>query len=431
MEPADRSEIVTDAFATDSESAGTCSIDEALAELRAGRFVILTDDEDRENEGDLICSAERVTPAMINFMIRQAAGKLCVPLTTETCDRLNLVPQTPVNTAEFGTAFTVSVDAAPEFGVTTGVSAGDRCKTIHRCIADDAKPADLRRPGHISPLTGKPGGVLVRAGHTEATLDLCRLAGLKPAGVLIEILKENGEVARMPDLRAFARRHDLKICTIAGLVEYRLQRERSVLRIESIPLENRFGRWMLHGYTSIQDREPHLALALGDIGQVDAEGNPVVVERPVLVRVHSQCLTGDVFGSHRCDCGEQLDDSMRIISEAGEGVVVYLRQEGRGIGLLNKLHAYRLQDEGLDTAEANERLGFPADKRDYGIGAQILRDLGLHSIRILTNNPKKVSRLEVYGLNVVEQRPLQVAARPQNRRYLDTKRTKFGHTLEL
>lgn len=407
-----------------------CSIEQALEELRAGRFVVLIDDEDRENEGDLICAAERVTPEMINFMIRQAAGKLCVPLTAETCQKLHLVPQTPVNTAEFGTAFTVSVDAGPEFGVTTGVSAADRCRTIHRCVAEEAKPEDLRRPGHISPLAGKPGGVLVRAGHTEATIDLCRLAGLTPAGVLIEILKDNGEIARLPDLVEFAERHELRVCTIAKLVEYRLQRERSVLRIESIPLENRWGRWTLHAYTSVQDREPHLAMALGPIGQLDDEGNPVPLNRPILVRVHSQCLTGDVFGSHRCDCGEQLERAMQIIGEAGEGVIVYLRQEGRGIGLMNKLHAYRLQDEGLDTVEANERLGFPADKRDYGIGAQILRDLGIKTIRVLTNNPKKVNRLKVYGLNVEEQRPLRVKPNPQNRRYLETKRTKLGHLLD-
>jgi len=405
-------------------------IADVLEDLRAGRMVILVDDEDRENEGDLVCSAERVTPDMINFMIRQAAGKLCLSLTAETCEKLHLYPQAAENTAEHGTAFTVSVDAAPEFGVSTGVSSADRCRTIQRCIADDAKPADLRRPGHISPLKGKTGGVLVRAGHTEAILDLTRLAGLKPAGVIIEILKENGEIARLPDLIEFAQKHDMKLCTIAALVEYRLQRERSIMRVETIPLENPWGKWTLHGFASVTDNEPHLALCMGDIGKLDANGEPIVIDRPVLVRVHSQCMTGDVFGSHRCDCGEQLDEAMRQIAEAGEGVIVYLRQEGRGIGLQNKLHAYKLQDEGLDTVEANEKLGLPADKRDYGVGAQILRDLGLRNIRILTNNPKKVSRLEVYGLQVVEQRPLQMPPHAGNRRYLATKRDKMGHRLD-
>ncbi len=405
-------------------------IPEALAELRAGRFVILVDDQDRENEGDLICAAQRVTPRMINFMIRQAAGKLCLALGTETCEKLHLYPQAAENTAAHGTAFTVSIDAGPEFGVTTGVSAADRCATIHRCLDEDAKPSDLRRPGHISPLKGRNGGVLVRAGHTEASLDLARLAGLKSASVIIEILKENGEIARLDDLAKFAKKHDLKICTIEKLVEYRLQRERSVVRIESVRLENRWGKWMLHGYKSVLDAEPHVALCLGDVGRLDDGGDPIDVAHPVLVRVHSQCLTGDAFGSFRCDCGEQLEQAMQKIGEEGEGVIVYLRQEGRGIGLMNKLHAYRLQDHGLDTVEANERLGFPADKRDYGIGAQILRDLGVRKIRILTNNPKKRSRLQVYGLNVVEQEPLKIKPRAANRRYLETKRKKLGHLLD-
>lgn len=406
------------------------SIPEALEELKAGRFIILVDDADRENEGDLVCAAELVTPQMINFMIRQAAGKLCLPLPAGVCEKLNLHPQANENTAPHGTAFTVSIDAGPEFGVTTGVSAADRCRTIHRCLADDAKPSDFRRPGHISPLKGKTGGVLVRAGHTEATLDLARLAGLKPAALLIEILKESGEIARRDDLAVFARKHDLKICTIASLIEYRLQRERSVMRVESIPLINPYGQWTLHAYQSVLDPEPHIALCMGDLGRLIADGEPAPVDHPVLVRVHSQCLTGDVFDSMRCDCGQQLAEAMRQIGEIGEGVIVYLRQEGRGIGLVNKLHAYRLQDEGLDTVEANEELGFPADKRDYGIGAQILRDLGVRKIRVLTNNPKKISRLSVYGLEVVEQVPLQIQANPHNRRYLQTKRAKLGHLLD-
>jgi len=405
-------------------------ISDALSEVKAGRFIILVDDADRENEGDLICAAELVTPAMINFMIRQAAGKLCLPLTAATCEKLNLYPQANENTAPHGTAFTVSIDAGPEFGVGTGVSAADRCRTIHRCLADDAKPSDFRRPGHISPLKAKTGGVLVRAGHTEATIDLVRLAGLKPAGLLIEILKENGEIARLDDLIVFARRHDLKICTIASLIEYRLQRERSVMRVESVALANPYGQWTLHAYQSALDPEPHIALCMGDLGRLSPDGEPVAVEHPVLVRVHSQCLTGDVFDSMRCDCGQQLAEAMRQIGEVGEGVVVYLRQEGRGIGLTNKLHAYRLQEQGLDTVEANEELGFPADKRDYGIGAQILRDLGVRKIRILTNNPKKTNRLAVYGLEVAEQVPLQIRPNPHNRHYLETKRAKLGHLLD-
>jgi len=414
----------------DADSTPFCSIPEALEELKAGRFIILVDDEDRENEGDLVCAAELVTPQMINFMIRQAAGKLCLALTAETCERLHLYPQTAECTAEHGTAFTVSIDAGREFGVGTGVSAMDRCTTIRRCLADDARPGDFRRPGHISPLKGRVGGVLVRAGHTEASLDLVQLAGLKPAAVIIEVLREDGAVARLDDLVEFARRHRLKICQIARLVEYRLQRERSVVRVESIPLRNDFGKWMLHAYQSVTDPEPHVALCMGDLGRVDERGEPAVVDHPVLVRVHSQCLTGDTFRSHRCDCGQQLERAMRQIGEAGEGVIVYLRQEGRGIGLRNKLHAYRLQDEGLDTVEANEELGFPADKRDYGIGAQILRDLGVRQVRILTNNPKKLSRLQVYGLDVVRQEPLKIPPNDVNRRYLETKRRKMGHLLD-
>ncbi len=406
------------------------SIPEAFDELKAGRFIILVDDEDRENEGDLVCAAELVTPEMINFMIRQAAGKLCLSLSAETCERLHLYQQANENTATHGTAFTVSIDAGPELGITSGVSAADRCRTIRRCLDGDAKPSDFRRPGHISPLKGKTGGVLVRAGHTEASIDLAQLAGLKPAGVIIEILNSKGEIAHLDDLVAFAHQHGFKICTIAKLVEYRLQRERSILRIESIPLENTFGRWMLHAYTSVVDSEPHVALTMGNVGQFDTFGDPIAVDHPVLVRVHSQCLTGDVFGSQRCDCGSQLERAMQLIADAGEGVIVYLRQEGRGIGLTNKLHAYRLQDEGLDTVEANEKLGFPADKRDYGVGAQILRDLGIRQVRILTNNPKKTSRLAIYGLEVIEQLPLQIPANQHNRRYLETKRTKLGHLLD-
>lgn len=404
-------------------------VSEIIADLKAGRFVILVDDEHRENEGDLVCAAECATPDMVNFMIREAAGKLCLTLQAERCERLHLHPMTNVNTAEHGTAFTVSVDAAQVFGVSTGVSAADRVRTIQRCLAEDALPSDLRRPGHVSPLKADPGGVLVRAGHTEASVDLARFAGHKPAGLIIEILDETGEVARLDGLVRFARKHGLKIGTIESLIEYRLQREQSVLRVESIPLSNRWGDWILHAYKSALDVEPHLALCMGDLGRSDTNGDAIIVDHPVLTRVHSQCLTGDVFGSGRCDCGDQLDRAMQLISEAGEGAIVYLRQEGRGIGLLNKLHAYRLQDGGLDTVEANEHLGFPADKRDYGMGAQILRDLGVRRIRILTNNPKKVSRLEVYGLEVADQLPIRIKPTAGNERYLRTKQEKLGHTL--
>ena len=413
-----------------AHAADFSSIPEVLDELRAGRMVILVDDEDRENEGDLVCAAERVTPEMINFMIRRAAGKLCLALDSEICDRLHLYPQTAHNTAEHGTAFTVSIDAAPQFGVTSGVSAPDRCATIHRCIDPTAGPSDFRRPGHISPLRARDGGVLVRAGHTEASVDLARLAGLRPAGVIIEVLKDDGQVARLADLREFARRHDMKMCSIADLIEYRMQREHLVRRAQTIPLKNEYGAWRLMAYETAVDAEPHLALCMGDVGQTDAEGRTVPTNEAVLVRVHSQCLTGDVFGSSRCDCGSQLQMAMQIIAQQGRGVIVYLRQEGRGIGLAKKLHAYKLQDEGLDTVEANEKLGFPADKRDYGIGAQILRDLGVRKIRILTNNPKKISRLEVYGLDVAEQRPLEIMPTEDSRRYLHAKRAKLGHTLK-
>ena len=401
-----------------------------LAELRAGRMIILTDDAGRENEGDLVAAGELVTPQQINFMIRSAAGKLCLSLPGEICDRLGLHPQTADNNAEHGTAFTVSVDADPRFGVTTGVSASDRCATIHRCIHPDARPEDLRRPGHIAPLRAKDGGVLVRAGHTEASVDLARLAGLRPAGVIIEILNDDGSVARRDDLIAYARRHGLKIGTIADLVEHRIGHEPLVSRVQQIRLPTRWGEFTCIAYRSVVDRDPHLALIKGSLGQRDAGDRPVTVDRPVLVRVHSECLTGDVFGSLRCDCGEQLGAALRMIEQAEEGALVYLRQEGRGIGLFKKLQAYALQEQGLDTIDANLALGEPEDKRDYGIGAQILRDLGVSRIRILTNNPKKVSRLEVYGLTVAEQLPLAMCPNAHNEAYLSTKRDRMGHRMD-
>lgn len=404
-------------------------IDDALAELRAGRLVVLVDDPDRENEGDLICAAEFITPAMVNFMLRFGRGTLCVPLTTARCDRLQLLPQSAVNTTRFGTAFTISVDAAPRFGVTTGVSAFDRATTIQRLVAEESLPEDFVRPGHINPLIARDGGVLVRAGQTEGSVDLCRLAGLMPAAVLIEILNEDGTMARVPQLIEFCRTHGLKMCSIADLIEYRMRRERLIERVASVPIHNEFGAWQLFAYRSHADHGTHVALTFGGVGLPDATGAVPANAEPTLIRVHSECLTGDVFGSLRCECGQQLRAAMQQIAAAGRGALVYLRQEGRGVGLVNKLHAYELQDQGLDTVEANERLGLPVDRRDYGVGAQILRDLGLSHVRILTNNPKKISRLEVYGLHVVEQLPLEMPANEHNRRYLEAKKSKLGHTL--
>ena len=398
-------------------------IPEILDELRAGRMIVLCDDENRENEGDLVCPAEFTTPDAVNFMLRYGRGTMCISLTRSRCEQLNLPPQAPVNNTQFGTAFTVTIDAGPQLSVTTGVSARDRAITIQRTVAEEAVPEDFVRPGHVNPLIARDGGVLVRAGQTEGSVDLCRLAGLMPAATIIEILNDDGTMARVPQLTAFCEQHGIKMCTVASLIEYRMQRERIVERLEEVPLRNRHGLWRIVAYKSRADQETHVALCFGDLANDDESGVPP------LVRVHSECLTGDVFGSSRCDCGEQLDRAMAQIAAAGRGVVVYLRQEGRGIGLVNKLRAYRLQDEGLDTVEANERLGFPPDKRDYGVGAQILRDLGMSRVRILTNNPKKVSRLSVYGLEVVDQMPIQVPSNPDNRRYLQTKRDKMGHAL--
>jgi len=404
-------------------------IDEVLAELRQGKLIILVDDEDRENEGDLVCPAQAITPEKVNFMLKYGRGTLCVALTQSRCKRLQLTPQVPDNTTRFGTNFTVTVDAGPHLGTTTGVSAFDRATTIRHLVAEEAVPEDFVRPGHVNPLMAREGGVLVRGGQTEGSVDLCRLAGLLPGAALIEVLNEDGTMARVPQLAEFCRQHGLKMCTIAALIEYRMQRERLIERVESVPLTNRFGEWLLIAYRARTDPQTHLALCHGGLGQLDARGMVPQTEDPVLVRVHSECLTGDVFGSARCECGQQLQAAMEMIAREGRGALVYLRQEGRGIGLENKLHAYRLQDEGLDTVEANRVLGLRADHRDYGIGAQILRDIGLHKIRILTNNPKKVSRLEVYGLQVVEQLPLEMPPTEHNRRYLEAKKYKLGHRL--
>ncbi len=403
-------------------------IPEVLEDLRQGKMIVLVDAEDRENEGDLVCAAEKVTPEIINFMAKYGRGLICLPLTAEKCDALGLYPQTIENTARFGTAFTVSVDAAE--GISTGISAADRAHTVQVAIADDAGPRALARPGHVFPLRGRDGGVLVRAGQTEGGIDLARLAGLKPAAVICEVMNEDGSMARVPELMTFCKQHDLKITSIAKLVEYRLQRESQVKRIECVSLPTDYGEFKLVAYESVTSPEPHLALCKGGIGDLDAQGQPIEHPEPVLVRVHSECMTGDLFHSQRCECGYQLITAMKMIEQQGKGALIYLRQEGRGIGLTNKLHAYKLQEQGLDTVDANVKLGFAPDRRDYGIGAQICRDLGLRNVKILTNNPKKISRLEVYGIRVVEQIPLQAEPCEHNINYLRTKKRRLGHVLD-
>jgi len=403
-------------------------ISEVLEELRQGKMIVLVDDEDRENEGDLVCAAEKVTPEIINFMAKFGRGLICLPLTAEKCDSLGLYPQTVDNTARFGTAFTVSIDAAER--ISTGISAADRAQTIQTAIADESRPGDLVRPGHIFPLRARSGGVLVRAGQTEGAVDLMRLAGLKPAGVICEVMNEDGSMARVPQLLEFCEKHKLKITSVAKLIEYRLQRESQIKRLECVNLPTDYGEFTLIGYESITSPEPHLALCKGGVGRLDENGKPIEHNEPVLVRVHSECMTGDLFRSQRCECGYQLVTAMKMIEKAGKGALIYLRQEGRGIGLTNKLRAYKLQEQGLDTVEANLELGFSADKRDYGIGAQICRDLGLRKIRILTNNPKKISRLEVYGIKVVEQIPIRAKPGKHNIDYLRTKKYRLGHMLD-
>jgi len=395
------------------------TIEQAVEDLRNGKIIIVADDEDRENEGDLVCAAELVTPEMINFMTLHGRGLICLALTGERCDQLGLPQMAERNTEELSTAFTVSIDAERRFGVTTGISASDRATTIHVAINPETQPSDLRRPGHIFPLRARKGGVLQRVGQTEASVDLARLAGLVPAGVICEILNPDGSMARRPELQEMSQRHHLTFVTVAQLVAHRLMTEQLVHRVAEARIPTELGEFRIIGYQNDVDHAEHVALVYGEVaGQKD-----------ILVRMHSKCLTGDVFGSQRCDCGPQLQRAMELVAREGRGVIVYLDQEGRGIGLLNKLRAYALQDAGADTVQANERLGFAPDLRNYGIGAQILRDLGLSSIRVMTNNPRKLVGLEGYGLQIVERVPLIADPNSENQTYLKVKRDKLGHLL--
>jgi len=393
-------------------------VEEALEDLNKGHMVVVVDDEDRENEGDLVMAAEKVTPEAINFMVRFGRGLVCTPLTAERVDELELPLMVSDNTEKLGTAFTVSVD---HHKTTTGISAYERAMTIKSLIDPETTPGDLMRPGHVFPLRAMEGGVLRRAGHTEAAIDLARLSGLYPAGVICEIMNEDGSMARVPQLVEFCREHGLKIITIADLINYRMKKEKLVWRVTEAELPTQYGNFRIYTYENSMDKQAHLALVKGNIRSDD----------PCLVRVHSECLTGDVFGSVRCDCGNQLQQALLKISQSESGVLLYMRQEGRGIGLINKIKAYNLQDEGKDTVEANELLGFPPDLRDYGVGAQMLVDLGVGKMKLLTNNPRKIKGLEGYGLNIVERVPLEIEPNNYNCNYLAAKRDKLGHMLQL
>lgn len=396
------------------------SIEQAIEDIKAGKMVILVDDEDRENEGDLTIAAEKVTPEIINFMARYGRGLVCLSMTGEKLDSLNLPMMVKDNTSPFNTGFTVSIEARR--GVTTGISAADRATTILTAIADDTKPSDLVRPGHIFPLRARKGGVMVRAGQTEGSVDLARLAGLKPAGVICEIMDDDGSMSRMPSLELFSEEHGIGICTIADLIEYRMRRESFVRRaVEAVIPTSFAGEFKVVVYQNDVDDLLHVALIKGEISS----------DKPILVRVHSECLTGDAFGSMRCDCGDQLHKAMEMMDREGSGILLYMRQEGRGIGLVNKLKAYVLQDQGMDTVEANIELGFQADMRNYGIGAQVLVDLGVKQMRLLTNNPKKIIGLDGYGLSLVEQIPIEIEANEFNRCYLECKKSKMGHLLHV
>ena len=403
-----------------------CPIEDAIEEIKAGRMVVVVDDEDRENEGDLTMAAEMVTPEAINFMAKCGRGLICLALTAEKVDSLGLPMMVSDNRSRFSTAFTVSIEARE--GVTTGISAYDRARTILTAVSDGCKPGDLVSPGHVFPLRAREGGVLVRAGQTEASVDLARLAGLRPAGVICEVMNEDGTMARVPQLKEFCARHGLKMCSVADLIRYRRKKEKLVERGSRVKLPTRFGEFTLMYYSSYVDKDEHLALCAGlKDGQEKFECKD---DEAILTRVHSECLTGDIFHSLRCDCGDQLETAMRMISAEGKGVLVYMRQEGRGIGLRNKLRAYELQERGHDTVEANVMLGFKPDERDYGIGAQILVDLGVYRLRLLSNNPRKYKGLEGYGLSIVERVPIVIPPTEANKTYLKTKKEKMGHLLD-